>query len=74
MKVLPWKNLYIADSAENVFKGIKFDFHKFLYFRHLETLHSSSFSTISNFLFNQSVAFAGPRKVFLAFLKHNKCM
>ena len=43
-------------------KKIKLDFDKFLYSRHLETLQSSSFSTVSNFYFNQSMAFAGPRK------------
>ena len=36
-------------------------FGKFLYFRYLETLTSSSFSTDSYF-FNQSMAFAGTRK------------
>ena len=57
MKVLTWKNLYILDRAEKIKKRINLDFDKFLYFRHLE-----SFSTVPNFSFNQSMAFAGPRK------------
>ena len=50
MKVVTGKNLYIAEKAEKKFKRIKLDFDKFLYFRHLETLHSSSFLTVSIFL------------------------
>ena len=50
MKVVTEKNLYIAEKAEKKFKRIKLDFDKFLYFRHLETLHSSSFLTVSIFL------------------------
>ena len=44
-------------------KGVKLDFDKFLYFRHLETLHLRSyFPTVSNFFLNQSMAFTGLRK------------
>ena len=50
MKVVTGKNLYIAEKAEKKLKRIKLDFDKFLYFRHLETLHSSSFLTVSIFL------------------------
>ena len=45
-------------------KRIKFEFGKFLHCRYLESLHSRFFSTVSDFLFNQSMAFAGPRKGF----------
>ena len=58
-KVLTWKNHYTVDRAEKI-EGIKLDFDKFLYFRHLETLHSSSFPNDSNFFFNQSMVFLRP--------------
>ena len=53
MNVLIRKNLYITTDKKT---QVSF------YFRHLETLHLSSFSTLSRFFFNQSMAFAGPRK------------
>ena len=62
MKVSTWKNLYIVDRTEKNMGGINLDFDKFLYFGHLETLHSSSFSTVSNFFFNQQMAFTGSKK------------
>ena len=60
MKVLTWRDLYIVSREAK--KKKKLDLDKFLDFRHLETLHSSSFSTVSNFFYNQSMAFAGLRK------------
>ena len=65
MKVLTWKDLYIVSREEKKIKLKKLDLDKFLDFRHLETLHSSSFSTVSNFFYNQSMAFAGLRKWYL---------